>query len=434
MLRYSVYMLFSWFFIAASQGQESPKPPFKPDTAVTLSQIWSATLLGNPELAAFDLEVRAREAAALQAGLMPNPELGYTIEQFAGSGSFNGFNAAESTLQLSQLLQTGGKRGKNYRFADLGTELAQWDYQVKRREVLAAVSGAFAEVLALQEKLALSEQLIQLAEQTHQTMAARVAAGKAPLLEQTRSQVALSLVTLDQQRTRRSLTAARNRLAASWGGSADNFGNAQGEFYRRASLADHDSLIQRLEKNPDWARWETELQQRRAKLNLEKAKALPDVTVFAGIQNFQENPGTAMTVGFSVPLPLFDRNQGGIAEAHTRVRQGNFQAKNVQIQLKTALEQTYQALASADEQVSAFETAVIPAAEQVFQSAQQGYVEGKFSSLDVLDTQRTLFEARVQYIDTLLAYHQVSVEMAKLAGEPNIIADAAAAAVTGEKQ
>jgi outer membrane protein, heavy metal efflux system len=419
---------------AAETANEAKVPAFEPDATITLTQAWAAALAGNPEIAAYQWEVRAQEGTALQAGLAPNPEFGFLVEEFGGSDSRNGFNAAETTLQLSQKLQTGGKRPKNWKVAALGKELAQWDYQSRSLDVLAAASGAFSEVLAYQEKQDLMDQLVRIAEQTVQTMTARVSAGKAPLLEQTKADVSLSFVKIEQERTLQALEVARNRLAATWSGHANDFHAVKGEFYRRGPLPDLGKIRKRLADNPDWIRWESELSQRRAKTELEKAKRYPDVTVIAGAKNFQDEPGTAMIVGLSVPLPLFDRNQGGIAESEARLRQGQFQARAARVRLETELEQIYRKLASAAKQVEALENRVIPGIEQAFQTAQQGYAEGKFNSLDVLDAQRTLFEARMQYIDTLLAYHQVYVELARLAGVFPEIVDDAAAAAAGEKQ
>src|SRR5262245_60728610 len=109
----------------------------EPRGVIRLQQVLTLTLLRNPELAAFSFDMRAAEARALQAGIWPNPQLGVEVENVAGTGSTTkGVRAAETTLQLSQLIELGGKRAKRMRLAGLERELTSWDYEVKRLDVL----------------------------------------------------------------------------------------------------------------------------------------------------------------------------------------------------------------------------------------------------------------------------------------------------------
>ena len=103
---------------------------------ITLQKALSWALMQNPELEAFSFEQRAREAHALQSGLYPNPQLEILVEDAAGSGNFNGFSRSQSTIQLSQLIELGGKRGARLRANDLSGKLAGWDYETKRMDVL----------------------------------------------------------------------------------------------------------------------------------------------------------------------------------------------------------------------------------------------------------------------------------------------------------
>ncbi len=389
-----------------------------PDAVISLAEALKAALARNPELAGYQCEVQAQDGAVLQAGIMPNPEAELVVEEFGGSGSRNGFHSAESTFQVSQLIQTAEKRKKNQTAARRGREVSQWEYRAKRLDLMAEVSAAFAEVLALQEKQVILEQSVRIAEDTCRVMTAKVTAGKAPLLEQTRADVAMSLVKMDRERVGRSLQAARSQLAALWGGKSEDFHSVRGEFYRRDPVPDREVFSKKLATNPELNRWDALVKQRQAAVEVEQAKRFPDVTVMAGVQNFQDEPGTAMMAGFSVPLPLWDRNPGGIAESQAYLKQGFLQAQAARIQLETAVERAYQDLMAAQEQVVTLEQTVITGAEQAFQTAQQGYTQGKFGSLDVLDAQRTLFEARVRHIDAVLDWHRAMAELVRLAAIP----------------
>src|SRR5215510_5907783 len=156
-------------------------PPQPPDTALaaravtnptgvlTLPQAQALALLQHPKLAAFGWEVRAGEARTLQAILPPNPELGVEVENFAGSGVLRGFQSAEITIHLSQLIELAGKRQKRTRVAALERDLVAWDYEATRIEVLTQVTRAFVEVLSAQQRLRLNLELVRLAEQVLRT-------------------------------------------------------------------------------------------------------------------------------------------------------------------------------------------------------------------------------------------------------------------------
>ena len=125
----------------------------EPTGAVTLREALALALMHNPDLKAFSWDVRASEAKQLQASLWPNPELEVEIEEAGGSGERKGFDGAETTIQLSQLIEMGDKRGKRTKLASLEKELAGWDYEAKRLDVFTEVAKAFVEVLAAQQRL-----------------------------------------------------------------------------------------------------------------------------------------------------------------------------------------------------------------------------------------------------------------------------------------
>ncbi len=120
---------------------------------LAIGEALARALKFNPSLSAYAWQVRAREAAALQAGLLSNPELSVEAENVFGSGDFSGTGAAETTAVLSQLIELGGKRAKRREVAALGSELAQWDYEGRRLEVLTQTGKSFIAVLAAQRRL-----------------------------------------------------------------------------------------------------------------------------------------------------------------------------------------------------------------------------------------------------------------------------------------
>lgn len=396
----------------------APRQFEAPTGVLTLRQSHALALLQNPELAVVAWEIRAGEARILQAGLLPNPELGITVENVAGSGAFKGVAGAETTLHLSQVLELGGKRRRRVRLATLGRDLAAWDYETKRVEVLTRVTLAFVDVLGARERLSLHEELVRLAEQVRHTVAERVKAGKVSPVEETKAGVALSTRRIALGRAGRDLETARTRLAATWGSAIPSFETVEGHLAPIAALPAMEQLVRRLARNPDLARWVTEMAQRHAAVELEGARKITDPTVGAGFRHVNETDDNALVLEVSLPLPVFDRNQGRSLETRYRLAKAGEERRAAEVRVRTALAATYAALATASTEATTLKSEVLPGAQRAFEAVREGYRQGKFGVLDVLDAQRTLSAARGQYIEALVAYHKAVAEVERLIGEP----------------
>jgi cobalt-zinc-cadmium efflux system outer membrane protein len=426
----------------------SSRPPPQPPEAVlpaqavtnpagvlTLAQAQALVLLQHPQLAAFGWEVRAGEARTLQASLPPNPEVELEVEDFAGSGALQGFQSAEITIHLSQLVELAGKRQKRMRVAALERDLATWDYEAARVEVLTQVTQAFVEVLSAQQRLSLNLELVRLAEQVLRTAAERVRAGKVSPVEETRAQVALSTSRIVLERTQRELDAARERLVVTWGGRAPAFDRAEGTLEPMAAIPSAARLAERIAQNPDIARWATEMTQRQAALTLARAQRVPDPTIGGGFRHARETGDNSLVMTFSMPLPIFNRNQGEVLEARYRLAKVEDERRAAEVQVRTALAEAYGALASAFVEATRLHNEVLPGAQQAFDAVSEGYRQGKFGFLEVLDAQRTLFESRGRYLEALAAYHRAVAEVERLIGEPlGAVVDAQQSPQNGGRQ
>jgi len=397
----------------AARLNEAPDRPVEeePTGAVNLRQVLALALMKNPELAAFSWEVRAQEAAALQAALLPNPELGAALENI-------GLDQSETTIQLSQLIELGGKRSKRAEVASLTEELARWDYEAKRIDVLTKTSQAFVDVLGLQQQLALIEERVRLSEEVARVVSERVKAGKVSPIEETRAHVALSTAQIALDRGQQQLIVARKRLGAAWGSAEPPFEKAEGDLHAVSPIPTLEALARRLSLNPELARWATEISQRRAVIRLEKSKALPDLSVSGGVRRFNQTDENTFVAGVTIPLSFFNRNQGNISEARHQLKRAEEARRAAAVRVTVELSEAYGDLATRVAEVQALEEKVLPGARSTFEAMNEGYRLGKFGLLDVLDAQRTLFEARSQYLNALTGYHQAVAEVERLIGEP----------------
>ena len=392
----------------------------EPTGDITLREALALALMHNPELKAFSWDVRASQARQLQASLWPNPALMVEVEEVGGPGQRSGFDAAETTIQLSQLIELGDKRSKRTKLASLEKELAGSDYEAKRLDVFTEVTKAFIEVLAAQHRLGLTEELLQLSEELLDTVTKRVQAGKDSPLEKTKAAVALSNIKIQHQKAVQNLEFARKQLASKWAGKEPVFKNVAGQLDpdQLPPIPSIDELADSAAQNPDVTRWSLEVDKGKAALELEKAKAISDVKLKGGLQRFNETDDNAIVFGVSIPLPISDRNQAGKLEAAYNLARAREKQRAAHIRIQMELARAYRALSSAYTEADELQKNVLRGAESVFEASKTGYTLGKLDYLNVLDAQRTLFKAKAQYIDALASYHTAKADVERLIGQP----------------
>ena len=384
-----------------------------PSEILTLSQVLAFVLKSNPELTAFSWENRAQDAAILQAQLLPNPTFSANASNF-GNKNIQGYDGDVVTLEFSQLIELGDKRAARTNVAKLNKELASFDYERKRIDVLTQASQRFIDVLLAQQTLTLIQQMQVLVTQSLHTITARVQSGKVPPVDETKAKIIDASTHLELIRAQRELDAARKLLAASWGSDMPSFKTVLGHLDVINPPLPIQTLQQKLVNNPDVARWVTEIQQRHALLDIQKSKAVPDVTATFGVSRYLMPNEYAATLGFSIPLPLFDRNQGNIEEAQHRLTKAQAEQHHAQIQVETSFSHSYLTSETIYAELLTLRQEILPNAQQVYDVANEGYRLGKFGLLDVLDAQRTLFSAQKQYLTSLADYHKSNIEIEKL--------------------
>ncbi len=386
--------------------------------ALTLDQVIAEVLLKNPSLQVFALEVRAREANQLQASLWPNPQLSVQAEDITGTGEFDSFRNTQTTVQLSQRIRLGGKIAKSKRVAGLSRDLAQWDYEITRMNVLTQSGQRFIDVLQSQEQMKLAEKLVALANSNLKVATLRADSGKVSPIEIVKAQVARAQTLLEIKKVKSQMASARRRLGATWAESNPTFLSVAGDFYRLESLPPYEALVSRLENNPNLERWAAEISHRQASIELEESKAIPDVQLQGAYRRIEEQQADTLVLGFSIPLSIFDRNQGGIQEARHRLDKAGARRSAIRLQLQSNLADIYNRLSIAHQQVTSLKEDILPGAGKAFNAVQEGYRYGKFGLIDVLDSQRTLFESRSRYLDALGNYHKAVLEIERITGEP----------------
>jgi len=286
-------------------------------------------------------------------------------------------------------------------------------------DLIARVANVFLDVLAGQERLKLALASQELAQKVVDAAAKRVIAGKAPPIEETRANVALATADIEVEQAQRNLVSFRKQLALLWGNPVPVFAKALGELESFVVIPELDVLETRLQQNPLALRSLKNLEQRQALLTLEKARRIPDITVNVGVRRYGwdiSNDTTAL-VGLSIPLPIFDRNQGNLMAAQQRISRAVDEQAAMDLQLKTLLTQAYESLVAADNQINKLRDEILPGARETFRMASRGYELGRFGFLELLDAQRTLFQNQTLYLQALTNYQRLINEIERLIAE-----------------
>ncbi len=394
-------------------AEEVLKEPAGP---LTLRDALKLTLVHNPELKAYSYGIRAAEARHFQAGLRPNPDLSIDIEDIGGSGDMKGFDSAETTIQLSQLFDFAGTYKKSQRVAHFDTKLAESDYQMKRLDLSVSVTKSFVELLFLQEKLVLSENLIDVSKAVIDSVNKRVEAGRDTPLDLLKAKVRLEKAMLHHHEIEQQINSLRIQLASYWSGKTPVFSTAAGRLDRIVAVPGIAQLQAQLQNSPEILQWAFEIQKRDAQLQVAKAESKPGITISGGVKHFNFDDDTAFVVGLSIPLPVTDRNQGGRLEAMHHLNMAKQQEEALMQSTWSRLQQLHNQLQTAYRQATVLKNEILAASEKIFNASKVSYEEGKIGYLELLDAQRNYFASKDEYIDVLAKYHLCKTELERLVG------------------
>ncbi|MDZ5645814.1 TolC family protein [Nitrospirillum sp. BR 11828] len=378
------------------------------DTALTA--LITQALATNPRLKAAQARAGAAQGDVTQAGVLPNPQLSLQTENLAGSGPYRGTRAMETTVGLNQLIELGGKRGSRQAVATAAESRARLDADIVRLDLIRDVRVAHAALLAATARRAIVEEQRGLAAETARAVAARVQSGHDSAIQEDRAATDLRQAEIEAARAAREEAAARRSLELLVGGPVPALDPA--------ALRDLGPPLAApaAGNNPDVARWRAEVGRSRAAIAVERARAVPDVTVGAGVRRFNDGRDTALVLGVTIPIPAFDTNRGGIHRAYQESVEAEMELDRATRDQDTALAIARDRVAVARQEAETLARQVVPVAEQAAAATREGYRQGKFPYLDVLDAQRTLLAARLTLVAAYQDYHQSRADLDRLTG------------------
>jgi outer membrane protein, heavy metal efflux system len=389
------------FLSASALGAQGPL------AQLTLGEAVSLALRENPTVRAKEFERQSVSANEITAGLRPNPTAEFRGEQFTPGGS-SGAAITQYTLSIGQPIELGGKRQRRVDSARAATRVTGYELADLRRQTVFQVKKSFTDILIARDTLALAEENLKTLDELERVQRFREEKGDISQLDLLRIQVQRFAFERDALDARQAMRAAKIALRAVT--SLDRVG---GDFevvgdltYRDVSYSQTELYRLVMQNRPDIRAAEAAREKARADVNLARANAWWDITPQIEYQRI--GPDNTIGFGISLPIRIFDRNQGEIARTRADVLRANATREAVAIQALADVDAALSTLRSEAEKVKVLTDTYLPKALQTRDTVEYAYRRGGISLLDFLDAQRSYRETALEYLRAL-GNHRIAV-------------------------
>lgn len=386
-----------------------------PGPLFTLQQLEQIALEKNPTLLQAAAEVRAARGRRLQAGLFPNPVIGYTGDDIRG-GSFGG---GRHGAFFEQTFILGGKRGSARAVAAQEIQLAEIEVEEQKMRVQNSVRQVYFEVLAGQEQLELDRSAVALAEEMQRTAQRLRNIGMTDPSEVLQAEIHVSRTQLEVMTQANKLRRQWKALASIVGDPQLPQGRLEGRLDQELPTLDQEQLVQALLINSPAVRLaQANVARSEALLARARREYAPDLSVRAGVQQNRELLGNtgrrAGLQGFAevgITIPIFNRNQGGVQSGQAELDRARADQTRVDLVLRERAAVVAQNYGDARLTVDAYEKHILPKARQVYEMNLKAWGQMATSYPQVLMAQRSLFELQTEYISALRTLRTTAIAL-----------------------
>ena len=389
--------------IAQPKAAASPEPN---KTGLRLEDFEQMALANNPTMAQVRANLGVAAGLTKQAGLYPNPTVGYYGDEIRGGytrgGKQGGF--------ISQTIVTGGKLRAARRVAELQANQVETSGQVQRLRILNNVRALFYQVLAAQRLVEVRENLAKLAGDATQTSHQLGNVGQADRPDILQAEVEQQQANISLRIAQQNLQASRRMLAAVAGKPGMTVTRLEGDLDALPDLNYEEWLTTTLRESPEVKLAQQATERADASLSQARKAVIPDLQL-TGIlvQNYtplsEANPAraTGMQGGAQVgiQLPIFNRNQGNVAAARGEIESAKQELARLRLQIERNLAGLFRDYDSARITVQQYKKEMLPRAEQAYKLYQTNYQNMAAAYPQVLIAQRTLFQLEADYIQAL---------------------------------
>jgi cobalt-zinc-cadmium efflux system outer membrane protein len=371
-------------------------------------------LKNNPTMKQAQAIAGQSSALARQAGLWPNPSIGYQGEQIRG-GSFRG---GEQGGFVQQNIVLGGKLTRRKEVFEQQRKVDEVGIEEQRLNIVGAVRVQFYEALAAQKTVEVRQQLLQIAIDAATTAHQLANVGQADAPDILQTEVEAEQAKLDFVRAQREYIQAFNTLAAVSGQSGLAVTFLDGDLEHPPEIDVEHWVETAVQQSPGIKRAEQEANRAEAALARDQREAIPDLTLRAGVQQNREiDPGSMRPVGAqgfataSIQIPFFNRNQGNIEAARLELERAKRDVDRIKLNLAQSAQPLLQRYATEKLEVERYRTQMIPRAQRAYELYLQKYRNMAAAYPEVIISQRTFFQLQENYARALSGLWTSAVQL-----------------------
>ena len=368
---------------------------------ITLQEFENMALEKNPTLAQAEANKKAAQGKALQAGLYPNPSIGFTADEVSRGPIIRG---GEAGVFVQQEIVLGGKLNKDRRTLEQDVVRAEAQAQAQRLRVLTTVRQLFYQALAAERSVSVRTQLLSLTREAVTTSRQLQNVGQA-------DQPDILEIEIDQERAELTLVEAQNdqsriwkQLAAAVGDVTLKLSPLAGNIEQVPELDMDDALSTLLRDSPEIKLAQVGTVRAEAALDRARAEKIPNIDIRGGLKNNREllesggRPvGLEGFVDVGVRIPIFDRNQGGVASAGAELLTAQREIDRVNLSLRTRFATAYKDYVDAREASDRYRTGMIPRAQRAYDLYMVSFRQMAAAYPQALIARRTLFQLQDEY-------------------------------------
>ncbi|WP_416877458.1 TolC family protein [Litorimonas sp.] len=388
---------------AQAETQNNLAPCSGADNQIEVINLARATRLAleadrRPELA--KAEIRAARAERAIAALRPADTVSLDVEDFPGTGLASNIDNLQITGRFSRVWERGGKQDARIALAESGVGVAEAIFRAANFEIRSEIETLYAEAALAQRRVELACDEVEISIELERSIKKRVDAARDPLLAGARAKSQRLQAEAEVRHFDARAQAVREALGAYWQRNRDFQINPKYLTTRPPSQ----SVFYTEVYSPVFDRLDAERRQTVAQIDLERTKAVPDVTWNVGVRKFGYQEDLAIIGGVSIPLGTKKRSRASVAKVYAEQRRIKVARQTHQQGLLRKAAGYSREAQNAAEEISQIDNRLIPAAMEAVELAQEGYDRGAFSYLDIVDAQRSIAALREERLTHLRTY------------------------------
>jgi cobalt-zinc-cadmium efflux system outer membrane protein len=382
---------------AAFADRVSPDNP--PIEDLTLAQAWEMAERLQPQLAEAQATLDAAAGRAQQAGTFPHPEAITAAQQIPFGGDAR--NEREYVAGVGQSLPLGRRLSKSREAEELDREVRVRALEVKRRDIRRRVHSAFAAALYQERAHHTLRETVHHSQQAVAVAQARFEAGDALREDVARAAMESARARLELQRAASLHQQSLAALASAIGDATLPVKSLAGSLETAFEIPTLEALATDLAAQPEMALAEAEVRARTARVDVVRAERIPDMKVELLYHRLEASQRNTFDVGLTIPLPLFNRNQGRLREARAEVVAAEARVRLTRNELAARWRESHLQLAAALAHSHLLKTDILTQADTMMKAGEARYAAGDVSLAELLPLRRDWAAVRLSYLESL---------------------------------